>query len=100
MVTRHEGALTSFGLHKGSGLAVLCEAMSAVLTGGRRADEEQSGGVLNAMLAIIIDTKHLAGLGDLQAGFAAVAHLMGWTATRAPGCSAMRRRMPSTAASS
>ncbi|MBV8911906.1 MAG: malate/lactate/ureidoglycolate dehydrogenase, partial [Acetobacteraceae bacterium] len=73
MVTRHEGALTSFGLHKGSGLAVLCEAMGAVLTGGKRADEEQAGGVLNSMLAVIIDTKRLEGLGDLQAGFAAVA---------------------------
>jgi uncharacterized oxidoreductase len=73
MVERHEGALTSFGLHKGSGLAVLCEAMSAVLTGGKRAEEEQRGGVLNAMLAIIIDTKRLESLGDLQAGFAAVA---------------------------
>ena len=37
LVERHEGALTSFGLHKGSGLAILCEAMGAVLTGGQRA---------------------------------------------------------------
>ena len=73
MVSKHEGALTSFGLHKGSGLAVLCEAMSSVLTGGKRADEEQTGGVLNSMLAVIIDTKRLESLGDLQAGFAAVA---------------------------
>jgi uncharacterized oxidoreductase len=73
MVAHHRGALTSFGLHKGSGLAVLCEAMSAVLTGGKRADEDQTGGVLNSMLAIVIDTKRLEGNGDLQAGFAAVA---------------------------
>src|SRR4051794_7087911 len=73
MVTRHEGALTSFGLHKGSGLAVLCEAMASVLTGGKRADEEQTGGVLNAMLAVVIDTRHLASLGDVRAGLEAVA---------------------------
>jgi len=71
MVERHEGALTSFGLHKGSGLAILCEALGATLTGGKRADEEPSGGVLNSMLAIIIDAAKLPG--DLAGGFDAIA---------------------------
>jgi uncharacterized oxidoreductase len=73
IVARHEGAMTSFGLHKGSGLAVLCEAMGAAMTGGQRADDEQKGGVVNSMLAVLIDTGRLASLGDLPAGFAAVA---------------------------
>lgn len=71
MVERHEGALTSFGLHKGSGLAVMCEALGAVLTGGKRADEEPTGGVLNSMLAVIIDTERMGG--GFQPGFDAVA---------------------------
>lgn len=71
MVERHEGALTSFGLHKGSGLAIMCEALGAVLTGGKRADEPPSGGVLNSMLAIIIDTERMGG--GFQPGFDAVA---------------------------
>ncbi len=73
LVERHEGALTSFGLHKGSGLAILCEAMGAVLTGGQRADEPVHGGVLNSILAVIIDTKRLEGAGKFADGFAAVA---------------------------
>jgi len=78
LVERHEGALTSFGRHKGSGLAILCEAMGAVLTGGQRADEAQRGGVLNSMLAVVIDTGRLADAGGFQGGFAALAsHVKG-----------------------
>ena len=72
LVERHEGALTAFGLHKGSGLGILCEAMGAVLTGGQRADEPARGGVLNSMLAIVIDAAAMDSEGGLAAGFAAV----------------------------
>ena len=55
------GALLTFGRHKGSGMAVLCEIMAAAVGGGQRADEPVKGGILNSMLAIVID---LAKLGD------------------------------------
>ena len=69
---RH-GALVSFGLHKGSGLAVLCEALGAVLTGGQRGDEPQHGGVLNSMLAVLIDTRRFASPASFAAGLEALA---------------------------
>jgi uncharacterized oxidoreductase len=57
----HLGALKSFGAHKGSGLAVMCEIMATAVAGGQAAHDEAKGGVLNSMLAIVID---LAKLGD------------------------------------
>jgi uncharacterized oxidoreductase len=57
----HTGALLSFGRHKGSGLAVMCEIMAGAIGGGQRADDERHGGILNSMLAIVID---VARLGD------------------------------------
>jgi len=55
------GALVTFGRHKGSGMAVLCEVMAAAVGGGQRADEPVQGGILNSMLATVID---LSKLGD------------------------------------
>ncbi len=55
------GALRSFGTHKGSGLAVMCEIMAAAVAGGQGAFDDAKGGVLNSMLATIID---LSKLGD------------------------------------
>ena len=55
------GALRSFGTHKGSGLAVMCEIMAAAVAGGQGAFDEAKGGVLNSMLATVID---LSKLGD------------------------------------
>jgi uncharacterized oxidoreductase len=55
------GALLTFGRHKGSGMAVLCEVMAAAVGGGQRADEPVKGGILNSMLATVID---LSKLGD------------------------------------
>jgi len=55
------GALVTFGRHKGSGMAVLCEIMAAAVGGGQRGDEPRRGGVLNSMLATVID---LSKLGD------------------------------------
>jgi uncharacterized oxidoreductase len=55
------GALLSFGRHKGSGLAVMCEIMAGAIGGGQRVDQPVKGGILNSMLAIVID---LAKLGD------------------------------------
>jgi hydroxycarboxylate dehydrogenase B len=60
----HTGALRAFGSHKGSGLAVMCEIMAAAVAGGQGAFHEAKGGVLNSMLATIID---LSKLGDPEA---------------------------------
>lgn len=58
----HTAAMLSFGGHKGSGLAVLCEMMSTALTGGQRAEQDQKNGIVNNMLAILIDTVPLGGV--------------------------------------
>jgi uncharacterized oxidoreductase len=57
----HTGALRSFGAHKGSGLAVMCEIMASAVAGGQGAFDEAKGGILNSMLATVID---LSKLGD------------------------------------
>ena len=57
----HIGALKSFGAHKGSGLAVVCEIMATAVAGGQAAHDPAKGGVLNSMLAIVID---LSKIGD------------------------------------
>jgi len=57
----HTGALLTFGRHKGSGLAVLCEVMATAVAGGQAAGQPTHGGILNSMLATVID---LSKLGD------------------------------------
>jgi hydroxycarboxylate dehydrogenase B len=57
----HTGALRSFGTHKGSGLAVMCEIMASAVAGGQGAFHAAKGGILNSMLATVID---LSRLGD------------------------------------
>jgi uncharacterized oxidoreductase len=60
----HTGAMLSFGRHKGSGMAVMCEIMAGAIGGGQRVDEPTRGGILNSMLATVID---LSRLGDAAA---------------------------------
>jgi uncharacterized oxidoreductase len=57
----HTGALRSFGTHKGSGLAIMCEIMAAAVAGGQGAFDQAKGGILNSMLVTVID---LSKLGD------------------------------------
>ncbi len=82
----HTGALKAFGLHKGSGLAVMCEIMATAVAGGQAAHDPAKGGVLNSMLAIVID---LSKIGDPAAITASVgatrAHVK--SARAAPGVS-------------
>ena len=59
------GALRTFGLHKGYGLAMVCELLGGALTGGgtwHSADRSKKR-VWNGMLAIVIDPQRL-GTGD------------------------------------
>ena len=80
------GALKAFGLHKGSGLAVMCEIMATAVAGGQGAHEPAKGGVLNSMLAIIID---LSKIGDPVAIAASVGATRAYvkSARPAPGVS-------------
>jgi hydroxycarboxylate dehydrogenase B len=64
LIRDRTGALLSFGKHKGSGLAVMCEIMAGALGGGQRTEEARKGGILNSMLAVVIDP---AKLGDADA---------------------------------
>jgi uncharacterized oxidoreductase len=52
------GALTAFGLHKGSGIAFMCEILAGVLTGGGTSGPiagGKRGRISNAMFSIYVD---------------------------------------------
>jgi uncharacterized oxidoreductase len=55
------GALRTFGLHKGYGLAVVCELLGGALSGGGtwHSDDRSKKRVWNGMLTILIDPKRL-----------------------------------------
>ena len=55
------GALRTFGLHKGYGLAVVCELLGGALTGGGtwHSDDRSKKRVWNGMLTILIDPQRL-----------------------------------------
>ena len=79
-------ALTAFGKHKGSGMAIMAEIMTTAIAGGQRADEEAMGGVVNSMLATVIDTSHLGGVAEVGRKVAAIrTHIT--SARPAPGFS-------------
>ncbi len=62
------GALNAFGLHKGYGLALVCELLGGALTGGGTWHSEDSSRrrVWNGMLTILIDPQRL-GTGEVFA---------------------------------
>jgi uncharacterized oxidoreductase len=66
------GALRSFGSHKGSGMAVMCEIMAAAIAGGQGAFHAAKGGVLNSMLATVIDVSKLGDAEKIAADIQAV----------------------------
>ncbi|PPQ27876.1 malate/lactate/ureidoglycolate dehydrogenase [Rhodopila globiformis] len=79
----HTGALKAFGMHKGSGLAVMCEVMAAV-AGGQGAFHTARGGILNSMLATVIDLSKLGDPAAIARGVESVkAHVK--SACPAPG---------------
>ena len=80
----HTGALRAFGTHKGSGLAVMCEIMASAVAGGQGAFHEAKGGILNSMLATVIDLSKLGDAGKIAGDIQAVkAHVK--SARPAPG---------------
>lgn len=56
-----KGALTAFGEHKGYGLALMCEILAGVLTGGGtiQPGNERMGSIVNCMVAFVIDPARL-----------------------------------------
>ncbi|MCB2011661.1 MAG: malate/lactate/ureidoglycolate dehydrogenase [Geminicoccaceae bacterium] len=62
-VDTRKGALRSFGEHKGSGLAIVCEMLGGGLSGGLtiHPDHERRDGIVNSMLSIVIDAARLGG---------------------------------------
>jgi uncharacterized oxidoreductase len=77
------GALLAFGLHKGSGLAVLCELLGGALTGGLtiQPGHPQRGSIVNSMLSIVIDP---AALGSREAIAGEVEAVKGWVKASPP----------------
>ncbi|MGF1474419.1 MAG: malate/lactate/ureidoglycolate dehydrogenase [Geminicoccaceae bacterium] len=93
IVERKEGALTAFGQHKGSGLAIICELFAGALTGARTMQpaHERKGSIINNMLSVIIDP---GALGDPSATVAETKAAIDWIKASpvAPGFD--RVRMP------
>jgi uncharacterized oxidoreductase len=58
------GAILPFGLHKGGGLAVICDLLAGALTGGRTHSPrtiKPGTDIINNMLSIIIDPQSMGG---------------------------------------
>jgi uncharacterized oxidoreductase len=59
------GAILPFGLHKGGGLAVICDLLAGALTGGRthspRTIKKDGHDIINNMLSVIIDPEAMGG---------------------------------------
>jgi uncharacterized oxidoreductase len=61
MFRKPGGALLPFGEHKGYGLALICELLAGVLTGGGTIQPEnpRRGGIVNNMLTFLVDPGRL-----------------------------------------
>ena len=99
------GAILPFGLHKGGGLAVICDLLAGALTGGRthspRTIKKDGTDIINNMLSIIIDPAVDGRHRDVRGRGRDLHHLgeVGQAAARrAPRC--WRRASPSARAGS
>ena len=78
LFTQPAGALTSFGDHKGYGLAVFCELLGGMMSGGRTAqpEHEMEGTICNNMFTIVFDPDRLVPRSAMEHELAAlVAHV-------------------------
>lgn len=78
MYAEPRGALLPFGLHKGYGLAFLCELLAGALTGGRTIPSVpyEKDRITNNMLSVVIDPARLPGADRLEAEIvAAIDHV-------------------------
>ncbi|MGE0416173.1 MAG: malate/lactate/ureidoglycolate dehydrogenase [Acetobacteraceae bacterium] len=82
----HQGALKSFGMHKGGGMAIMCEIMATAIAGGQGAAHfaQAKNGVMNSMLATVVDISQLGDPAKIRADIEATkAHIK--SAKPAPG---------------
>lgn len=79
------GAILPFGLHKGGGLAVICDLLAGALTGGRthspRTIKKDGTDIINNMLSIVIDP---AAMGDTAQFEDEVETFIGWVKSARP----------------
>jgi uncharacterized oxidoreductase len=78
------GALLPFGLHKGSGLALMCEILAGALTGGgtNQPATPKERGIVNGMFALVLDP---ARFGDIEAFRAETAAMVAHVKTAGSG---------------
>ncbi|MDA1099010.1 MAG: malate/lactate/ureidoglycolate dehydrogenase [Proteobacteria bacterium] len=83
MFSEPKGALRSMGLHKGYGLAVICEALAGAFTGGGvfGLDHVAPGRIINNMLTVLIDPD---AFGHRQAFDAEVDKFTAWVKASPP----------------
>lgn len=67
-VDTRKGALLSFGLHKGSGLAIFCEILGAALIGGQTIapHHPREDGIVNSMFSLLVDPAVFGELEDMR----------------------------------
>ncbi|MGB0965748.1 MAG: malate/lactate/ureidoglycolate dehydrogenase [Litorivicinus sp.] len=72
------GALTPLADHKGYGLALMCEILGGVMTGGGSIapHNERRGGIINNMMSILIDPARLASADYLTAELTQLYHFV------------------------
>ena len=79
------GAILPFGLHKGGGLAVICDLLAGALTGGRthspRTIKKDGHDIINNMLSVIIDP---AAMGGTELFEDEVETFIGWVKSAKP----------------
>jgi hydroxycarboxylate dehydrogenase B len=79
------GAILPFGLHKGGGLAVICDLLAGALTGGRthspRTIKKDGTAIINNMLSMIIDPEAMGGTAMFEDG---VETFIGWVKSARP----------------
>ena len=79
---KEDGAMLPFGEHKGSGLALACELMAGVLTGGGvMQDKIPNNGVKNGMFSIVLDPARFGDTGWMDREMAS---LLGWIKSSPP----------------
>jgi hydroxycarboxylate dehydrogenase B len=79
---RENGAMLPFGEHKGSGLALACELMAGVLTGGGAMQADiPNHGVKNGMFSIVLDPARFGDTGWMEREMAT---LFGWVKSSPP----------------
>jgi hydroxycarboxylate dehydrogenase B len=78
------GAILPFGLHKGGGLAVICDLLAGALTGGKTHSPKtikDGTDIVNNMLSIIIDPASMGGTAYFEDE---VENFVGWVKSARP----------------